>query len=186
MTDLPTIFILPGLGDSGPDHWQSVLERSDRRCVRIAQDEWDAPRCGAWVARLDEAIARSETPVVLVGHSSACALVAHWTASASREQIARVHGALLVAPSDPDGPNYPAGPTGFGPVPLSRLPFPSIVVASDDDPYVTAARATEYAEAWGSEFVMLAGAGHINVASGFGPWPLGRDLLERLRAVAGR
>jgi predicted alpha/beta hydrolase family esterase len=102
---------------------------------------------------------------------------------ASRDHIARVHGALLVGPSDPDGPNYPVGPTGFSPVPLQRLPFPSIVVASSDDPFVTAARARQYADAWNSRFVLLENAGHINVASGYGAWPEGYALLSALRST---
>jgi uncharacterized protein len=94
-----------------------------------------------------------------------------------------VQGALLVAPSDPAGPNYPRGPVGFAPVPMRRLPFPSIVVASGNDPYVSFGRAREYADAWGAVLVALGDAGHINVASGHGPWPEGFELLARLRHV---
>jgi uncharacterized protein len=89
-----------------------------------------------------------------------------------------------VAPSDPDGPRYPLGPTGFSPVPLEPLPFPSIVVASEDDEYVTMPRAREYADGWGSEFVSIGKAGHINSASGLGAWPAGYALLERLRGAS--
>ncbi len=173
--------ILPGIGNSGPDHWQSHWERQDPTCVRVMQDEWDAPACAVWIARLDDAIADQDEPVVLVGHSSACALVAHWAMRAKANQHARVLGALLVAPSDPTGPEYPVGPFGFAPVPLAQLPFPSIVVASDDDVYVSAAVATQYATAWGSRLVMLTGAGHINAASGLGAWPDGYALLASLR-----
>jgi len=176
--------ILPGLSNSGPEHWQSRWEAMDSRCERVQQAEWDAPRCSDWMARLDAAVAASAEPVVLVGHSSSCALVAHWARSASPEQRARVRGALLVAPSDPDGPAYPAGPTGFSPVPLERLPFPSIVVISRDDIYVTPERAAEYATAWGSRVVDIGAAGHINSASGLGDWPAGRALLDELRAGA--
>jgi predicted alpha/beta hydrolase family esterase len=91
-----------------------------------------------------------------------------------------VRGALLVAPSDPEGPSYPLGPTGFAPMPLDRLPFRSIVVASTNDIYVTAERAREYAVAWGSELVDVGAAGHINAASGLADWPFGRVLLARL------
>jgi predicted alpha/beta hydrolase family esterase len=180
MTNTLLVLILPGIGNSGPEHWQSHWERRDPRCTRVLQDEWDAPECAEWVARLDAAISRQAEPVVLAAHSSACALVAHW-ATAPASHTALIRGALLVAPSDPGGPNYPLGPTGFGPVPLRPLPFVSIVVASSDDRYVTASRAREYADAWGSRFVALENAGHINVASGFGPWDEGFDLLQTLR-----
>ncbi|HEU4699553.1 MAG TPA: alpha/beta hydrolase [Gemmatimonadales bacterium] len=178
------MLILPGLGNSGPEHWQSHWERRDPTCRRVLQDEWDAPHCAAWVTRLDEALARQDVPVVLAAHSSACALVAHWAAGTAPARSARVRGALLVAPSDPEGPHYPAGPVGFGPVPLRSLPFPSIVVASSDDRYVTPARARCYAEAWGSRFVLVPDAGHLNAASGFGAWPEGYALLDSLRCAA--
>jgi predicted alpha/beta hydrolase family esterase len=120
--------------------------------------------------------------VVLAAHSSACALLAHWAARAREEDRGRVRGALLVAPSDPDGPNYPAGPVEFSPMPMQPLPFASIVVASTDDQYLTMARAREYAEAWGSRLVVLENAGHINEASGFGVWDEGYEMLDTLRS----
>ena len=183
MPDESTVLILPGLGDSGPDHWQSHWERRDPACQRVAQAEWDAPVRTDWVAGLDTAINAARLPVVLVGHSTGCALVAHWAVSARPPRYARVRGALLVAPSDPDSSFYPPEPQGFSPIPLVRLPFPTIVVGSTNDPYVSSARAREYAEAWGSRYVELKDAGHINVAAGFGQWPEGFSLLEELRNV---
>lgn len=148
----------------------------------MIQDEWDAPDCAAWVAKFAATLAAGDTPVVLAAHSAGCAMVAHWAAGADAA-VHKVKAALLVAPSDPAGPNYPKGPTGFDPVPRARLPFPSIVVATIDDPYVSLERAREYAAAWGSELVILPMAGHINVASGHGAWPEGFALLSRLRGV---
>lgn len=176
--------MLPGLGDSGPDHWQSHWERRDPACRRVIQSEWDTPACASWVGQLAAALASVDAPVVLAAHSAGCAMVAHWAADANAD-VGKVAGALLVAPSDPAGPNYPKGPTGFDLVPRARLPFRSIVVASDQDPYVTLDRAREYAEAWGSELVVLRNAGHINVASGHGAWPEGFELLAKLRAQGG-
>jgi predicted alpha/beta hydrolase family esterase len=151
------------------------------------QDEWDAPRCLDWVSRLTDALTRTSEPVVLAAHSAGCAMVAHWAASvrakpdASR-RFSAVRGALLVAPSDPTRPNYPRGPVGFAPVPLARLPFPTLVVASDNDPYVTLECAREYAAAWGASLEVLEGAGHINTASGHGAWAEGFNLLDQLRS----
>src|SRR5215217_1022557 len=146
-SSLPTALILPGLSSSGPEHWQTLWEQSDPTCRRVEQAEWETPRCADWVTTLDDAVAHSGEPVALVAHSSACALVAQWARDAAAENLAKVRGALLVAPSDPEGP------TGFAPMPMARLPFPSIVVASRDDRYVTLDRAREYAAAWGSELV---------------------------------
>ena len=104
-----TTFILPGLGNSGPEHWQSYWEREDPSCRRVVQADWDTPHIADWVRTLSGAIADRKAPVALVAHSSSCALVAHWARAATPEALARVRGALLVAPSDPDGPNYPPG-----------------------------------------------------------------------------
>ena len=173
--------ILPGLSNSGPEHWQSYWERQDSQCRRVLQDEWERPRCADWVATLSRAVASAQDEVVLVAHSSACALVAHWAASATGGAVAQVRGALLVGPSDPEGPNYPAGPSGFAPMPRRPLPFRSVVVASDDDVYVSVEQARSYAEAWGSTFVNVGAAGHINSASNLGAWPAGYALLKGLR-----
>jgi len=181
---LPTALILPGLSSSGPEHWQTLWEQSDPTCRRVEQAEWETPRCADWVSTLDDAVARSEESVVLVAHSSSCALVAHWARDASADNLTKVRGALLVAPSDPEGPSFPEGPTGFAPVPMARLPFRSIVVASRDDQYIAMDRAREYAAAWGSELVDLGDAGHINAASGLGTWAVGYGLLQRLRTAS--
>ena len=152
----------------------------DSTYERVMQEDWCTPRCADWVAKLDEAVAASPDDVVLVAHSSSCAMVAHWARAVNANSHAKVRGALFVAPSDPEGPNYLVGPTGFAPVPLERLPFRSIVVASSDDIYVTLERAQSYAAAWGSSFVNLGPTGHINGDSGLGDWPDGYTLLADL------
>ncbi|HMH23221.1 MAG TPA: alpha/beta hydrolase [Puia sp.] len=91
-----------------------------------------------------------------------------------------IKGALLVAPSDIDAPSYPLGTSGFDPMPLFRLPFPSVTVASTDDFYVTLSRAVYFADHWGSRLVNVGPLGHINSASGLGNWPEGYALLRSL------
>jgi predicted alpha/beta hydrolase family esterase len=177
---------LPGLSNSGPEHWQSYWERNDAQCRRILQDEWEHPRCEDWVATLGQAMVDEPSNVVFVAHSSACALVAHWAAGAAPDLIARVQGALLVAPSDPEGPNYPVGPSGFAPMPRRPLPFRSVVVASQNDEYVSLEQARSYADAWGSRFINVGDAGHINSASNLGAWPVGYALVDGLRSVERR
>ena len=173
----PPVLILPGLYNSGPDHWQSRWESAHPEFGRVMQDDWERPRCVDWIARLEAAILATPD-AVLVAHSSSCALVAHWAGTGG---AGRVRGALLVAPSDTEAASYPAGPTGFAPMPLGRLPFPSVVVASTDDPYVTFERARTFAEGWGSRLVTVGDAGHINGQSGLGDWPAGFALLQELR-----
>ena len=178
-----TTLVLPGLWNSGPDHWQSHWERLDPSCVRVHQDAWESPRRDDWVQNLDRAVRRASGEVVILGHSTACALVAHWAGATTAGLLARVRGAFLVAPSDTEGANYPVGPTGFAPVPMQPLPFRSIVVASESDEYVTVERARSFAAAWHSEFVNIGAAGHINAASGYGAWLEGRALLRDFSAA---
>jgi hypothetical protein len=179
IVDTAPILILPGYADSGPDHWQSHWERADPRCRRVVQDDWLEPRLDDWLATLDRHIRGCAAPPVLVAHSLACPLVAHWVNRAGAGTPVR--GALLVAPADVDSPEHtPDEVRSFSPVPLARLPFASIVVASEDDPFVAPARAAAFATAWGSRLVTLPRAGHINADAGFGPWPAGRQLLADL------
>ncbi|MGA9835989.1 MAG: alpha/beta fold hydrolase [Gemmatimonadaceae bacterium] len=170
------ILILPGLHDSGPDHWQSHWERADPSGVRVQQYDWEMPVRRDWAATLEAAVSVFGPEVVLVAHSLACALVAFWAAQTCHT----VRGALLVAPADTEAPSFPTGPTGWKPMPRRALPFPSIVVASDNDEFVTLDRAKAFAEAWESRFVRMGAAGHINAESGFGPWRTGMELVDDL------
>src|SRR5687768_8137255 len=103
------VLILPGLGNSGPDHWQTHWERAYPEFLRVVQENWDTPSADAWVDRLHREIIASTTPAILVAHSLACCLVARWALKRSGP----VAAALLVAPSDVEAPTYPAGTTGF-------------------------------------------------------------------------
>lgn len=145
--------------------------------MRIEQDEWNQPHCEVWVECVSNVLKSFESSaIVLIGHSLGCATIAHW---ASKHKLA-IKGALLVAPSDVEAPAYHFPTTGFDPLPLEKLSFPSIVVASQNDPWVTLDRAAYFAESWGSKLVNIGNAGHINVASGHGPWPIGLELLRTL------
>jgi predicted alpha/beta hydrolase family esterase len=175
--DGPPILIVPGLYNSGPDHWQSHWERAIPGAERVDQTDWERPALGDWTISLAEAV-RQRPGAILVAHSLGCALVAHLAQVTGGRGIG---GALMVAPADVNREG-PAGRllTGFSPIPRQRLPFPSLVVASRDDPYVEIERAEAFARGWGSKFVDLGRAGHINVASGHGQWVKGRSLLADL------
>jgi predicted alpha/beta hydrolase family esterase len=171
-----TILIQPGLGNSGPQHWQSLWEK-EFNFPRIEQKEWETPVCADWIATINDYVSKYDPQnVILVGHSLACTTIAYW----AQQYDVIIKGALLVGPSDTEADTYPPGTTGFKPVPLIRLPFPSIVVASTNDYYVTLDRAKQFADSWGSELVNIGDAGHINVLSGFGEWNVGLELLKTL------
>ena len=173
-----TVLILPGIGNSGPEHWQSLWEKANPSIVRVQQRDWDHPSCVEWLDVLENSVARVGPNVVLVAHSLACVLVAHWVV---RTNI-RIKGALLVAAPDPDGANFPKEAVGFSPLPLKPLTFPSIVVASTNDPYGSVEFAKIAASVWGSRFVNIGLAGHINAKSGLGAWNEGFSLLQQLAA----
>ena len=173
----PPVLVVPGWGDSGPEHWQSLWEKTNPDFRRVAQRDWLYPICSEWVQTLRGAIDAAGAPVVLVAHSLGCLAVAH----CARDATLPIHGALLVVPPDVERPDFPPTIEGFAPIPRARLPFPSIVVASRDDPFSELARAQALATVWGSRFVDVGAHGHINADAGFGPWPLGERLLDELR-----
>ncbi len=169
----PTLIIVPGWRDSAPGHWQSLWAESIPGALRTVQHDWETPKREAWVGTLSRQILAVEGPVVIAAHSLGCMATVHLPPEAT----ARIHGALLVAPADPERRGALAE---FAPVPYHRLPYLNILVASNTDPYCPVRTAGAYARAWGSEFVRLNDAGHINLESGHGPWPLGRALLQSL------
>ena len=170
-------FIIPGLGNSGPEHWQTYFEKTLPNAQRIQQKEWDAPDCQDWLESIEAAIQGFDlTQVVLIAHSLGCTTVAHW----AKRYGHIIKGALLVAPSDIEQPVYTFPSTGFSPIPLDPLGFNSIVVTSSNDEWVSLERARHFADHWGSEFINIGAAGHINAQSGYGEWTEGLKVLEQL------
>ncbi len=170
-------FIIPGLGNSGPNHWQTHFEKSGNHFTRINQQEWEAPSSQDWIETLNKALEGYDlSTVVLIGHSLGCTAIANW----AKHYQKQVKGALLVAPSDLDAPKYTFPTVGFDHVPLDKINFKTIVVTSANDEWVTLERATFFAQHWGSELINIGDAGHINADSGFGVWPEGLEILKML------
>ncbi len=176
------VLIVPGIGSSGPQHWQSIWETRNPEFRRVLQADWDHPVRSQWVEAIERAAGSTRGPAVLVAHSLGCLAFAHWALS-TRLPIA---GALLVAVPDPKGPQFPVEATGFFPVPLQKFAFPSVVVVSSDDPYARPRYVNRCASAWGSRLVDIGPAGHINAASALGEWREGLELLEMLRVARER
>jgi uncharacterized protein len=173
-----TFVIVPGLGNSGPEHWQTYWEKELPGSVRVIQENWENPEKDEWIERLDDTIARYDGGVVLIAHSLAVSLVLHWT---ERRFRPNVYGALLVSASDVDSVEHtPDIVRGFAPMPLIRLPYPSVVVASEDDPFVSSSRAKYFAGYWGSQFVSIGAKGHLNASSGLRSWEEGKEILQSL------
>lgn len=173
--------ILPGWQGSPDDHWQSHWQRSLPHARRVEQADWDHPDPLAWIAALEREVAAASGPLILVAHSLGCVTVARWAAQAPRALLRKVRGALLVAPADVERSNCPEALRGFAPIPRDLLPFPSLLVGSDNDSAASAPRALQMARDWGAAPAILPGAGHINVKSGHQRWEQGFAYLYRLQ-----
>lgn len=168
--------ILPGLGNSGAGHWQSLWQAELPRTSRVDLGSWDRPAASQWIERAAAAVA-ANPGAVLIAHSLGAILA---TLVAGARPDLDIGGALLVAPADVEsGLHTPDFLRGFAPIPERPLPFPTVVVASRNDPYMRFSRAGALAAAWRAELVDAGAAGHINAASGHGHWPEGRALLAR-------
>jgi predicted alpha/beta hydrolase family esterase len=178
MLDRFDFLITPGLGNSGPDHWQTHWQAHLPNAARVMQRDWDHPNTDEWGAAFTDAIEKLRRPVIVIAHSLACALVARHAARAPQSGIA---AAFLVSPSDVDSPAHtPDEVRGFAPMPMLPLPFPSLLLLSSDDPFVSPARAVEIGASWGAEVIDMGPLGHMNGASQLGLWPLALVHLGRL------
>lgn len=185
----PTILLVPGLRDHVADHWQTLLEAKLPDARSVPPLEHDKLSRAARVAALDDAIADIDGPVILVAHSAGVMITAHWAQTRCRP----IHGALLATPADletPLPPGYPSMDTlldhGWLPAPRARLPFPSILAASNSDALCSTQRAKQMATRWGSRLVELGDVGHLNPLAGYGPWPMAETLIDSLRHFAKR
>lgn len=183
----PTLLIVPGLRDAVAQHWQTLLEARLRKAGRpvasvppMGRDDLD---CATKVAAIERTARSVGGPIVIVAHSGGCIMVAHWAGATQRE----VHGALLAAPPDFETPMPEGYPTleairagGWLPVPRARLPFPSIVAASRNDPLADYDRVAMLARSWGSRLVDLGNVGHLNPASGYGKWSRAEEFIREL------
>ncbi len=164
-----SFLIVPGLHDSNAEHWQSRWQERFN-LPRLIQPDWSTPDIDVWAQALERFVPKLAEPVVILAHSFGCLA----TIFAATRLRGKVRAALLVAPPDPVKFGLDHRISNHG------IPFPSIVVASRNDPWITIDRANEWADRWQSSFVDLGKAGHINSEAGFGDWPEGWDLARSL------
>ncbi|MBP2442910.1 RBBP9/YdeN family alpha/beta hydrolase [Rhizobium leguminosarum] len=172
------IIILPGIGGSGEAHWQSRWERSKPEMRRFQPADWDRPDLADWILALDRTVAASATPPLLVAHSLACLLVTHW----QQVSLHAVAGAFLVAVPDARSASFPEEAAGFANPPSQTMRFPTLIIASADDPFGTLDYAHARADEWGSGLVEIGPFGHINGQSGLDDWGQGKALLTAFSA----
>ena len=175
------VLTVPGLDGSGPEHWQTLWERRLERCERVQMGDWAYPDRSKWIRRLDREIRSSPAAVLIAAHSLGCLTVAWWAKERwSLGNQERVIGALLVAPPDVERGKASERMASFCPIPREPLPFPTLLVASRDDPFASFDTSSRIAAMWGSSFVDAGAVGHINAESGIGEWTEGVRLLASL------
>jgi len=170
------ILIAPGYGNSGEEHWQTYWQKENNDYIRIEQRDWLQPVVSEWVETIEKYVRSAEGEVVVVAHSLACIALAQW----ARKTQLTIKGALLVAPPDANDEKLKDIVKGFSPIPLVKLPFKSIVLASSNDEYNPIENAASFARHWGSDFINLGEKGHINAKSNLQNWPEGRTYLSIL------
>lgn len=164
------ILIVPGLSNSGPQHWQSRWQAKLSTARRVAQKDWEKPRRLDWEEAIAREVAACARPVVIVAHSLGVVASLH----AAHKVGNKIAGAFLVAPpSESVIRELPQVDSDFAPLPRMRLPFPATLVGSQNDPYAEVAFTHQLAQDIGAKFIDAGEAGHINVESGHGPWPEG-------------
>nr|WP_282557943.1 alpha/beta hydrolase [Providencia burhodogranariea] len=169
-----TFIIVPGYTNSGPEHWQSFLERKYANVIRVIQDNWDSPNHHLWVKRLNETIENTIGDIILIGHSCGAVTVAQWAACSENR---RVKAAILVAPADVDSELALDELHQQRPLSTEKLSIPSLLICSDNDEHLSYTRAHELASKWGSEIIVIEGGGHLHTAAGYGEWLEGENLI---------
>ncbi len=176
--------IVPGYKGSGPDHWQTWLQTQVSDSTRVDGIDWDAPVLAQWAGRIRDVLAHAPQPVRIVAHSFGC-LAAVVAAADRPDQVAQL---ILAAPADParfdfaglkpeTGASSPYSLAAA--LPEQPLPVHGTLIASRNDPWLSFDKASALADFWGLDLLDIGPAGHINPESGYGPWPLLLQLLQK-------
>ena len=169
-----TVFV-PGYGNSINGHWQEIWYKEFKDSYWVEQNDWENPHCVDWVETLNSLIQSLEGPILLVTHSLGGSTIVEW----SKKHTANILAVFMVAVPDVQGINVPEAISGYQTPPLEKLPFPSLLLASTDDPYSNLDRTQYFAEAWGSELISIGDLGHVNTDSNLGEWSEGKNLLNK-------
>ncbi len=167
--------IVPGVGGSEQHHWQSWLQRQLMSCSRVQQEDWNRPVLNDWIAQFVKTVAPIQDDIQIVAHSFGC-LTAVAALAEHPELNSKIKKLILVAP---------ANPARFGAAGFARdshndyaayfhqlkIQVPATMIISENDPWLAFDDAQRLAKSWKLKPVNAGLAGHINVASGYGPFP---------------
>lgn len=165
--------IVPGLYGSTGEHWQKWWSQTDGNAILVDLPSPQRPIREVWEAALAAQILAHPNSV-LIGHSLGASLIARML---PRWPALKVRAAMLVAPADTAGSEKLHR---FGPVSTRPLGVPAVVVASRNDPWMDFSKSRDLAAQWGADLIDMGFAGHINTASGYGPWPGGKVIRDNL------
>ncbi|WP_435236689.1 RBBP9/YdeN family alpha/beta hydrolase [Psychromonas sp. PT13] len=169
-----TIFV-SGYGNSTDGHWQDLWHKQLIGSHWVEQDNWDSPNREDWVDTLNTLVQSISGPILFITHSLGGSTVIEW----AKQYSANIIGALIVAVPDVNDPHFPTAISGYQQPPLAKLPFPSRMLSSTNDPYSTFERAEYFAAHWGSDIINMGDLGHINISSKIGDWPEGKKQLTQ-------
>jgi predicted alpha/beta hydrolase family esterase len=172
------LLILPGRNNSGPQHWQTLWQERMANAVRFQTANWTDPDLNDWMSSLDRALEACPAPPILVAHSMGCLLSVNW-AHRHRPDLS-IAGAFLVAPPNFKRVDFPS--PSFARIPESPLPYPTLIIASTNDPYCPIEVAAGMAKSWEAGFISVGARGHISTEPGNGDWEEGWHLLEAFAA----
>lgn len=172
-----SIVFVAGYQNSEPEHWQRLWYKQMKNTYFVEQDDWFHPDREKWTKKLDETLSQVDGKIILVAHSIGCHTVVEWANSFNTQKVI---AALLVAPPDVKRVGFPKEIVGFNNPPLNKLPFPSIAVISEDDPYADVNEIEKIISKWGCESLHVGKKGHINLASNLGDWEEGKQILTKL------
>jgi len=176
------IIMVPGFTGSGPLHWQTRWQEKLSSARRVEQRDWDDPEREPWAWALADLVNSCDKPVILIAHSLGVPTVINALPLMNAQPV----GAFLVAPPDlGNAEMLTPQMLGFGPYPRERLPFPSIMVGSRNDPYCDVQTAEDLATTWGALYLDAGEAGHINTEAGYGPWPEGSMAFAQFLSKLG-
>ena len=181
------VLLLHGWQGSEPEHWQSwlatQLHEVDRELHYPQLPDPDKPDLGAWLDALRGSLtALPGDGFDVVAHSLGAVLWLHHIAGPSAGDSPRAARVALIAPPSPH--TAIAEIASFFPPPLDvdvvrHSAGGTVLVAGDDDPYTPEGINTAYAVPLKIATTVLPGGGHVNVASGYGPWPAVLDWCNR-------
>ena len=172
-----TIFVA-GYGNSESEHWHRLWFDKTPNAYWVEQDDWNHPNKDKWIDKLEKTLLHIDTPILFIAHSIGCHTVVQWVKKYYKNQ--NIIAAMFVAPPDTTREDFPKEIVGFKHVAKEKLPFKSVCIISDNDPYATTKSSQNLANSWGSEALHVGAKGHINLASNLGEWEEGKNILEKI------